>query len=338
MAFDPLEYLHYFKFERIKRSGTDNIQASCPDFDGRHARGDKRPSFGLGYNGLAHCFACDLHMNLEQLTAALLSRAKGRSINEYDAWLWLEDKEWVPRELTPEELSTYLETVGKKEVLKTYPESILDEFENGVHASILRRGITVEASEDWCLRYDKVHRRTIIPVRNVIGDLVGVTTRAVDADAYIKHSIGLPQPENPDEPMKYDFKKGLILFGEHRAYRHDTVIIVESPLDVIYAWSHGLQENVDILATFGGKPTQVHIEKLKPYKKVILAQDNDQTGQEGIEIFTRHLQGITTLFCYDYGEGIKDLGDMKPEDFHKLIDCSKPSMAKQLAGMKLKVD
>ena len=165
MALDIEQYLKHFRFKRIKKA-RENYMASCPNFDGLHARGDLRPSFGIRIEPphLANCFFCDLKVNLEQLTAKLLTRDLGRPVNEYEAWLWLEEKGWVS-EPGIEGLKQKLESIGTNDALDILDEGVLDEFVNGVHPSIIYgRGITVEAAKEWELRYDKRTNRTIIPV------------------------------------------------------------------------------------------------------------------------------------------------------------------------------
>ena len=334
--FDARQYLEYFGFERLRDRG-ENVMASCPDFEGKHPRGDRRPSFGIHkVSGLANCFACSLHMNLEQLTAKLLTRKLGERVDEYKAWLWLERQNWVPRQLTPEELKAQLEQMGVDQTLEVLPESVLDQFINGVHPSIIvNRGITVEMAKFWELRYDSITRRTIIPVRNMMGYLVGLLSRATSPDDYITHAVGVPGLKG--ESNKYFFKKGLVLYGENRAYNHDTVIVVESPLDVIYGWSHGLHELMDIVALMGAKPSPIHIERLLPYRRVILALDNDYSGQEGIQTLIRQLTGKTKLFIFDHF-GAKDLGEVDSEELVLIPKYIKSAEALKLKQMKLKTD
>lgn len=335
MALNIPEYLRFFGFKRIKRRG-ENFMASCPDFRGIHSRGDRRPSFGIQANPphLSHCFTCDTRLNFEQLTAKLLTRAAGEPINEYEAWLWLEEKGWLPKEISVEGIQEMLRNLEQPEGLNTpLGEGVLDKFERGVHPSIIYgRGITIDAAKEWELRYDKVTRRTIIPVRNRLGLLVGILSRAVDEDAYIKHAIGVPQPGHTG---KYSFQKRLVLYGEHKLRKKPKILVVETPLDVIYGWGYGVQEGMDIVALMGTKASPIHLEILLGYKDIILALDNDDAGREGTKSLIRSLQGKVRLWTFNHF-GAKDLGDVEPDDLLKIEDNLEPVILKEFKGLKLK--
>jgi DNA primase len=315
--------------------------ASCPDFNGEHYRGDVKQSFGIhSFTGLANCFGCNLHMNLEQLTANLLSRELGHPVNEYEAWLWLEQHDWSPKEMTPEDLKLQLDKLGKKSTLDILPDSILADYKKHLHSTIIKsKHITLEAAKEWELHYDPVSRRTIIPVRNFKNELVGIISRAVDDDNYIKHSVGVPQPPdaNGEIHVKYAFDKGLVVFGENKAYMHKRVLVVESPLDVIYAWSYGVQKRMDILAIMGVKPTVVHIERLLPYDEVIIAMDQDDPGEMGKETLIKNLSGKVKLFTFD-NFGLKDLGVVPYELLDNLEEHFIPYLSSKVANLELKLD
>jgi len=325
MSFNVEQFLKYFNFRRIKRRG-ENYMASCPDFSGKHSRGDIRPSFGIRANPpyLANCFTCGLRLNIEYLTAMLLSEKLERPVNPYEAWKWLEDKGWVVT-LTAEDLRERLHSTGG-DSLDVLNDNILLDFTNGVHKSILKRGITQQSAKEWELRYDPKTRRTIIPVRNFMGLLVGILSRAVDEDEYIRHGVGIPQP---DGGVIYGFKKGLVLYGEHKVSDKNTVLLMESPLDVVYCWSHNIQADMDILALMGTMVSTIQIEKLLDYQQVILAMDNDKAGQEGIEQIQRSIGGKVDLRVFD-NFGKKDIGKLNPEDLSKIKEYATSALSNRL--------
>lgn len=327
MAFDVQKYLRYFGFKRVKKVG-ENYMASCPDFDGLHPRGDMRPSFGIRVYPpyLSHCFTCNLRMNIEQLTATLLSREYDRRVNEYEAWKWLEDKGWVVT-LTAEDLKHRLQAgLDGGEALDILDEDILNDFINGVHQSIIDRGITKEAAKEWELKYDSKTKRTIIPVRNFMGLLVGVLSRAVNEEEYIRHGVGIPQPAGG---IKYQFKKGLVLYGEHKLQGKETLLLTESPLDAVYCWSYGIQKDMDIMALMGTKASKTQIEKILDYPEVIIAMDNDAPGKEGKAQLFNVLKGKVRLKVFD-NFGRKDIGEVDPIDLQKIKQVSKSTLSEKI--------
>lgn len=333
MPFDAEQYLKYFGFQKITRRH-DNMMASCPDFKDVHPRGDKRPSFGIHIrSGLSNCFSCDTRLNLEQLTSKLLSRLEEKMITEYDAWKWLEEKGWLPEEPSARDLLDRLENNQQQEGLNILDEGILEQFHNGVHPSIIYdRGISVEAAKEWGLRYDKMMKRTIIPVRNFMGLLVGCLTRSASNETFIRHTVGVPTLTGE---LIYEFKKSLVLFGEHKVGNKEVLLLVESPLDVIYAWSHGLQNQMDILASMGTKLSAVQQERLMKYKEVIIAFDNDASGEEGTKALIKKLMGKIKLYTFDHF-GAKDLGEVEPDDLNLILEYRKPVINEKLSKIKLK--
>lgn len=334
MAFNAEEYLKYFKFKRIRDRG-ENVMASCPNFDGVHERGDVRPSFGIHKRtGVSNCFRCDLSMSLEQLTSKLLTRRLDRRVNELEALIWLEDKGWAPEKATPEDIQERLKAMkNAQDELKIFDESELERFRNGVHKSVLRRGITKGAAKEWGLRYDEKSKRTVIPVRNSMGELVGAVSRAVRESDYITHAVGVPQPK--DEDTLLNFKKKYILFGEHKAVGRDTALVIESPLDVIYAWGHGVSENMDLFAIFGGFPSKFHIKRLTGYKEVIIGLDNDKTGKRGEKILEEQLRDKCITYKFDHF-GNKDLGEVPKEKLNQIKQAVKGSLQSLTEGLKPK--
>lgn len=337
--FDGEAYLKHFGFNRIKEAG-ENYMASCPDFKNKHPRGDIRQSWGIHKEtGLSNCFMCDTRLNLEQLTAKLLSKQKERNVDEYEAWLWLEDKNWLPKKVDARDVKQKLRDIkDEKDVLKPYEESILEEYKNGVHPSIVKvRGIAPSVAKEFELRYDTDMKRTIIPVRTKDNKLIGLTSRAISNDAYIKHAIGVPQPQHVEENIKYQFKKKMVMFGENKFTSKNTLMVVESPLDVLYAYSNGLNKDMDIGALFGAKASPYHIDVMVGYKKVIVATDNDRPGKLCKKYIKSRVEGKTKLEEFNHF-GYKDLGEVPPEMFVNIKDKFQNSLKESLSELTIKTD
>mgnify|MGYP001076456067 CR=1 FL=1 len=167
-----------------------------------------------------------------------------------------------------------------------------------------------------------------------MGLLVGFLSRAVNENEYIRHGIGIPQP---DGGIMYPFKKGLVLFGEHKAKGKNTALVTESALDVIYAWGYGLAEEMDLFALMGAKMSKVHLEKLLAYREIILALDNDKGGEEGTEQIIKFLKGKVMLKKFDLF-GAKDLGEVEPEDLKRLGESSKSIVESKIKSLPFKYD
>jgi hypothetical protein len=347
MAFDAQEYLEYFGFQRIKDHDEENIMASCYN-SGNHSNDDKKRSFGMLKKGAwrdgkfvpagtCNCYVCG-GWTLENLTAELLTereRLAGGShkFNEYEAFQFLQQKGWLPdeEELDAAKVLENIKKVDEPKVVQSriFPEDILLPYSNSLHKLALKRGlnpnaISVAMARAWGLGYDSYTRRIIIPVRNEKGELVGVTSRAVAEDGFIRYGIGTVHPDwwtamvqntrYDGEKMLYVFDKGQYVFGEHLWNPElETVLVIESPLDVIYAHEVGLHEHMNIGAVFGSKVTRAQLQKLCRHKYVVEGLDNDKGGEEGREKFHKDIMGRATAYKFDsYGK--KDLGDCTPEE------------------------
>lgn len=349
MSFDAQEFLEYFGFQRIKDHDEENIMASC--YNGaNHSNDDTKRSFGMLKKavwrdgklvpaGTGNCYVCG-GWTLEQLTAELLTdfeRSKGsdRTVNEYEAHQFLLAKGWLPDEdeLDAAQVIANLKQIEaeKPKVVpsRTFPEDILTPYLTGLHKMALRRGdnpnaISVDTARDWKVGYDSYTRRIIIPVYSEKKELVGVTSRAVDPDDAIRYGIGTVNPEWREhqnrnvwfegDRMLYVFDKGQYVFGEDRWNpEHEICLIVESPLDVIYAWSVGLHHHMNIGASFGSKVTRSQLNKLLRHKYLVEGLDNDTGGKEGREKFLKDTLGRAEIYQFD-SFGKKDLGDCTPEE------------------------
>lgn len=61
--------------------------------------------------------------------------------------------------------------------LKTYPESVLEEYENIPCRKFLDDGISLEAQKGFGIRFSTQDQAIIIPIRNEFGDLIGTKAR-----------------------------------------------------------------------------------------------------------------------------------------------------------------
>jgi hypothetical protein len=111
-------------------------------------------------------------------------------------------------------------------------------------------------------------------------------------------------------------KKSTTLFG-YRELESDTVVLVESPLDVLRLAAVG----VAAVAAYGAYVSNAQVTLLVEYADhVILALDNDKAGVEQTQkLFPKLCRRLPTTRVV-YPEGIKDPGDMTDKQARKLID------------------
>lgn len=163
-------------------------------------------------------------------------------------------------------------------ILKKLDESILNEYKKSTNIWFRQDGITYPVQMIFELGVSYSDDRLTIPIRDELGNLVGVKGRTtLDLVGEIKDlsKFGIAK-------YKYIHKcpKGKILFGLDKAFKYikaaGKVIVFESEKAVMQAWSMGYRNCVSI----GGHqltPTQVlKLEKLGV--DIILAFDKDIDG------------------------------------------------------------
>ena len=103
------------------------------------------------------------------------------------------------------------------------------------------------------------------------------------------------------------------------------MVIVESPLDAVKLASLKLSQGV---STFGASVSNNQIDLMLKADKLILAFDNpsiDPAGEKASkDMLARSKEGGFECFFFNYaGTGIKDIGDMTPEQTSYGIEKAK---------------
>jgi DNA primase len=270
---------------RMKRSGSDNAVGLCPFHE------DHSPSFSIHiYSGLWLCYACGLGGTLQKFL-----RLVGKSPAETD------------RILAPyrDSIESHLHTqeVQKKARFRN------DQFQ-GIHViddAILGafdfcptymtvRGFKPHILRAYDIGYDKQRDRVTFPIRDLYGNLVGISGRSVvgEAPRYKIYKRGHRGPEGwvpgdfgpnfDDEYPRYDIKKGSFLWNADQAI--PLVLNSELPLIIVEGFKACLWliqcgfPNTVALLTARMSMTQGDIIKTVG-NDLILFLDNNQAGREG---------------------------------------------------------
>lgn len=197
----------------------------------------------------------------------------------------------------------------------TLPEALLGMWA-WCHRSLLRMGFDKELLEHWEVGYDSAHRRITFPLRNHVGDLVGISGRAVDATAYNKYHF-YTDDELGEYVPGYKFHKGRVLWGLHRFYttglyrRVPYVIVAEGFKQALWIMQAGYEYVVSLM---GSKMTNEQATLLlRLGSPVLLMLDNDGPGREGTnKVFRKLREQSPRVHRAKYPEG----SDGKsPDDF-----------------------
>jgi len=131
---------------------------------------------------------------------------------------------------------------------------------------IYSRGFAKDILSKWDCKQN-TNGDFVLPVYSAPNNILGWITRRREA--------------TPKYLFSKHFKKSHILFGINQITDTDTIVVVEGALDAIWLNQH----NYSSVAVLGASVSKYQIDllaELNP-REIILALDNDNAGQEGIE-------------------------------------------------------
>jgi hypothetical protein len=166
------------------------------------------------------------------------------------------------------------------------------------------RKLDKQAAHRYGIRWDTSNNSVIIPMVSPLGALLG--WQAKKSGWFRNYPEGV--------------KRGTTLFGIERV-ESTTGVLVESPLDVVRFHSV-ITSGVSAVASFGASVTPDQIKLLiDRFDKLILAMDNDETGQ----LANRRLKSVLPSFrhgvyYWQYPGTTKDIGELNDHEVKYGID------------------
>jgi DNA primase len=161
----------------------------------------------------------------------------------------------------------------------------------------------------YAVRWDYEEASWILPIHGPSGELWGFQTKAPD---FVRN-----RPPG--------IKKSRTLFGLHllEPGETDQLLLVESPLDVLYLDSMGFPA----VASFGANVSDQQLHLLVEHcESVILALDNDPAGIEGTKKALQrrlHHRLPVTVFDYRHAPDRKDPGECSSEQLVLAVNGAK---------------
>ena len=161
----------------------------------------------------------------------------------------------------------FYERIRKRNISKinTYDESLLDKYKMYGNARFVKDHISIDAQQFFGIRYDVESQGIVIPIRNQLGQLIGIKVRC--------------NYEVEDGEMKYYYlipcAMSQTLFGYSQNYNYlvdNTVYILESEKSVMQCYSYGIRNCVALgSGSISNKQVQMLFE-LNP-KKIFFLHD-----------------------------------------------------------------
>jgi hypothetical protein len=260
----------------IKMSGTDDVGGPCPFHKGGM---EKNPSFYISLKtGVFYCHSC---------------KAKGTFV------------QFLKRFNAPPAIIDSIMELGKREDKRPrrvklgagIGEHVLNEGLLGVFqycpTDLVEEGFDEKLLQELEIGFDKEELRITFPIRDLYGNLVGISGRTVMGEyprykVYKSPDVLKYAPDDPEVIARYkayDIKNHDHLWNLHNVYPLaffgdlDTVIIVEGYKACIWLLQQGIE---NVVALQGSSLTQAQGQLLgRLGVTVILFLDNNQAGKEG---------------------------------------------------------
>ena len=162
--------------------------------------------------------------------------------------------------------------------------------------------------------FDNFRDRTIFPIINVRGNVLGFSGRRRNEETLSKYV-------NTQDTPVYSKRQNLFALNFAKSYCAEQVIVVEGNFDAVALHQAGFK---NVVAPFGTAFTEEQAQLLSRYtKEVIICFDSDLAGEEGIEKAFKALSktGLSVkVLKLPVGKDPDEfLKSNKPSDFEKLI-------------------
>ncbi len=283
----------------------------CPLAAWDHQRGtDRNPSFGLKDGpgeSRCYCFSCQFSGGQTMLLFQLRDRLRGQvhSIDIKGAMQMIVEVEEGAEDLAIDEWKTG----PKVEPDRAFDEDWLDRLEpayrNGmVHPYLEGRGVPYSVAAAWDLRYMVGEERVCFPVRNWVGDLVGLHGRAV-----------LPGADLPYRVIKYRGMKNLQAWlGEDKVDVGKPVVFAESVFDLARVY----QVYRNVMCPLSASLGQVKILRVsRCLEGIVTYFDADQAGDIARRKIGQVLHDRPLTHVVPSGQ---DPGEMSPQQVAKQLE------------------
>lgn len=292
----------------LSMSGPDNAAMRCPFHSKSDGSLERSPSFAMNIaTGLYLCHSCGAKGNLFTFFRDIgVPRDEIRFKYQHliDA-----AKNNLPAAADPRTAQLIDKHPVDHRVL-----GLLDYCPN----DLLRAGFTEETLQSFEVGFDRWHMRTTYPIRDIAGQLVAISGRAIDADNYPRYKIynkeyavwGLPPREN--------WERSNVLYNAWRLYADlyhartpAEIILVEGFKACMWVHQAGLTSVSALLGHYLTQPQRWILDGLGG--TIYMFLDNNWQGWHGCEQAALQLAHGTDVRVILYPERLKDDDDAQPD-------------------------
>ena len=207
-------------------------------------------------------------------------------------------------------------------------EEILDEFRLAP-ADLLEAGFTQKTLRHFEVGFDYDNYRITYPIRNVYGELVGVSGRTVIGaePRYKLYRTELMVDALVPEDYTMDSVKEAVLWHAHITYPflwndEEPVLVVEGFKAAMWIWQSGYH---NVVALIGSYCSPLQVELLaRTRSPVLLFLDNNEAGIKGTAKALKKLlyKGANELYCVRYPDLREQPDGLHPPEIRTAIQQS----------------
>lgn len=298
---DILEELNYYDWNRARVK--TNEMVACSPFRDEHS-----PSFSINLEtGLWIDFGSNDYLGKGNIVQ-LLSYLRNETPQEVENYLL--DKYGIDLS-DADKLSLNFDLNIDTDISTNFSISI-DTYKQYAFRSpyLGGRGISEKVQRSFKVGYDKKGKAVAFPWMNIEGKIINIKFRSISSKQFYYYPDGQPIRNH--------------LYGMHFIYKLniEKVFIVESEIDCLYLWSHGIPA-----IALGGSNVSKEQKQLilrSPIKNLVIATDNDRVGKEIRENIVKTFIGSKELFDLEFPEDVKDVNELSPEYLKNVIEKVTP--------------
>lgn len=283
-ALDVLPYLVDAGLEEARQED-EEVHARCPAHEERAGKPDRNPSFWFNpAKGIGFCFSCGWKASFHDLVVRLTGRAP-------DGDLMLDITEAsVIKKLTEAKREHFVDDIN------VHQWTLDVRFRDVPERLMAIRRLKTKAVAFFGVRFDPEHRCWVLPIRTPSGELLGWQQRQKGAISTYPKGI----------------KKSVTLFGASEMLQHETLVLVESPLDVVRLWQCG----IPAVSSMGAYVSNDQVTLLaRNCETVVMALDNDVTGRQQSQRIGPFLRRRgAAVIDWRYDGRYKDPGDYESDE------------------------
>lgn len=294
---------------KVRRSGPSDIMAICPFHRKADGSEERKPSFAMSLTkGVYFCHACHSRGNLYTFLRDL---GIGRTVIETEyRFLIDEARNNLPPAPNPTKPPVYeIEPINEAVLglLDYCPTELLD------------AGFSMQTLHHFEVGYDRWHLRMTFPLRDLKGQLVGISGRATEG-MEPRYKIYTTEYETWELPAVAEPDRRALLYHADKVFpsvyftspKGQVVVVVEGFKACMWVWQAGIRNVVALMGTYLSWEHKWILEHLGA--PVYLFLDNNSPGRSGTIQAADELSGSLPVYVVNYPERLVDYEEAQPDD------------------------